>query len=81
MKVADLKKYEDKKDLMLYCPLCHGEYSTTPGDYWAISPHTSLDCCGQAMLLVRKVTTFEEIIEPDSCEECEAFRGVWPNAN
>lgn len=73
MKVLDLKNHKDKLDLILYCPFCHDEYSTTPGDYWAADPHTVLDCCSQEMLLMRKVITFEEVdphayISPDDVE-------------
>lgn len=51
----------------LYCPVCHGEYSATRGDYF-MAPNHVLKCGGKGhggptanLRLVRKVTRLEEM--------------------
>ncbi len=35
----------------LWCPVCQGEYSATPGDYFLARDETVFECCGELNVL------------------------------
>ncbi len=46
---------------ILYCRVCHGEYSANAGDYFVANPETIMRCCGRSMALVTRVCKLVEV--------------------
>jgi hypothetical protein len=64
MRVRQLPESGNGRGVMLVCPFGHvGEYSPDRGDYFTADPDHVLRCetCDTPLILVRKVTRYEEI--------------------
>ena len=58
--------YEDdpKRNTMLMCQMCRGEYSSNPNDYWHSDDYELVgNCCGQPLVLVEKTVAYTIIVE------------------
>jgi len=60
--VADLPTSTLDTGVTLYCRGCREHYSATRGDYFATARDTVLTCCGEPMVLARRVTMVEEVM-------------------
>jgi len=62
IRVKDLPDVSSNRHLpMLYCPLCQGQYSADPGDYWSVNPDLILECCETPMRLVWRETVYRPL--------------------
>lgn len=60
VRVRDLKPGQ-AYGLLLCVGGCGGEWSADSGDYFMARPEKVLECCGEPMQLVRKVTTYKQV--------------------
>lgn len=42
------------RNAYIYCEVCQGEYSATPGDYWNVDKAHIFECCEVPSMLVQR---------------------------
>jgi len=64
--LKELKRYNQigstsAQAVKLFCPICQGEFSANPDDYFSMLPNDVFICDGEPMLLVREQRTLKVI--------------------
>jgi hypothetical protein len=61
--LAIKKNLKDDNKAVMYCEICHSEYSATAGDYWNYPDEHEFKCCGKVMQLGTFVRVFVPVEE------------------